>query len=117
MQRTPTTPNVGVKERRYRVGQGRPSETADTEISGKVVGEGTKAAPPGTIGLSGPPDIRRGPRKIKIALCEPREGYDPGRLEMALRMLISEKDIIEYFARKLPPGRPAPHHSPNRKSR
>ena len=51
MQRTPTTPNVGVEERRYRVGQDRPSGTADKGISGKAVGESTKPAPPGTIGL------------------------------------------------------------------
>ena len=51
MQRIPTTPIVGVEERRFRVGQDRPSGTADKGISGKVVGEGEKPAPPGTIGL------------------------------------------------------------------
>ena len=51
MQRTPTTPNAGVEERRSRVGQDRPSGTADKGISGKAVGEREKPAPPGTLGL------------------------------------------------------------------
>ena len=51
MQRTPTTPKVGVEERPYRVGQDRPSGTADKGISEKAVTERSKLAPPGTIGL------------------------------------------------------------------
>ena len=51
MERTPTTPHVGVKERRCRAGQDRPSGEADKEISGKVVVESSRSAPPGTIGL------------------------------------------------------------------
>ncbi len=51
MQRIPTTPIVGVEERRFRVGQDRPSGTADKGILGKAVGEREKPAPPGTIGL------------------------------------------------------------------
>ena len=51
MQRTPTTPDAGVKERRYRAGQDRPSGTADQGVSVKAVGEQSKSAPPGTISL------------------------------------------------------------------
>lgn len=64
MQRTPTTPNVGVNERRYRVGQKRLSGTADKGISGKVVAGSSGSGPPGTIsleqagGLGSDPDHR-----------------------------------------------------------
>ncbi len=51
MQRTPTTPDADVEERRTRVGQERPSVTSDQGISVKTVGERAKAAPPGTISL------------------------------------------------------------------
>ncbi len=51
MQRIPTTPIVGVEERRFRVGQDRPSGTADKGISGKVVAEFSRSGPPGTIGV------------------------------------------------------------------
>lgn len=51
MHRIPTTPKVGVEERRYRVGHNRPSGTAGDGISGKVVGGRAKSAPPGTISI------------------------------------------------------------------
>lgn len=51
MQRTPTTPDAGVKERRYRAGQDRPPVKADDGVSVKAVGEQSKSAPPGTISL------------------------------------------------------------------
>ena len=50
MQRTPPTPDVGVKERRKRAGQSRPSGIVDKGISGKVVAE-SRSGPPGTIGV------------------------------------------------------------------
>ena len=51
MQRTPTTPNAGVEERRYTTGQTGPSGTSDNPISVKVVGEHAESTPPGTISL------------------------------------------------------------------
>ena len=51
MQRTPTTPDVGVEKRRYKVGQDGPSGTADQGISAKVVADSSRAGPPGTISL------------------------------------------------------------------
>ena len=51
MQRTPTTPNVGVNKRRYRAGQDRLSGTVDQGISVKVVREHAKSTPPGNISL------------------------------------------------------------------
>ena len=51
MQRTPTTPDVGVEERRYSADQDRPSGTADKEISRKVVARVSRSAPHGTISL------------------------------------------------------------------
>ncbi len=51
MQRTPPTPDVGVKERRKRAGQSRPSGIVDRGISGKVVAESSTFGPPGTISV------------------------------------------------------------------
>ena len=51
MQRTPTTPNAGVEERRNIAGQDRPSGKADNTISVKVVGGNAQSTPPGTISL------------------------------------------------------------------
>ena len=77
MKRTPTTPDVGVEGRRSRVGQYRPSETADKGISGKAVGVSTRAAPPGPIDLE-----------------EARErGSGP---DHATSALLSDKDVHEY---------------------
>ena len=39
MQKTPTTPNTGVDERPKRVGQDRPSGTADQGISAEYIAE------------------------------------------------------------------------------
>ena len=50
MQRTPTTPDVGVEERRYRAGQVRPSGTADKEISEEHIAEGGNGPEPGMAG-------------------------------------------------------------------
>jgi len=51
MKRTPTTPDAGVEERRYRVGQDRPSGTEDQGILVKVVAGVSRSAPHGTISL------------------------------------------------------------------
>ena len=51
MQRTTTKPNAGVEERRNRVGQDRPSGTADQGISQKVVAVVSGSTPHGTISL------------------------------------------------------------------
>ena len=51
MQRTPTTPDVGVEERRNSVGQDRPSGPADQGISQKVVAGASGSTPPGKISL------------------------------------------------------------------
>ena len=51
MQTTPTTPNVGVNERRNQMGRDRLSGTVDQVISVKVVREHAKSTPPGNISL------------------------------------------------------------------
>ncbi len=47
MQRTPTTTDAGVKARRYRAGQDRPSGTADKGISEEHVGQVENGPEPG----------------------------------------------------------------------
>jgi hypothetical protein len=37
--------------------------------------------------------------ELKITIVEPEGGYDEKRLQMALSLLISEKDFIDYFRR------------------
>ena len=90
MKRTPTTPNAGVNERRNRAGHERPSGTVGQGISEKVVAESSKSVPPGTISF-------RQARGLKIILTEREGGNDSARLFMALNMLISEKEFVDYF--------------------
>lgn len=84
------TPNTGVDERQNRLGQDRPSVTAENGISGKVVAESARSGPPGNIGLEQT-------RELKIKFTEREGGYDPDKLFMAISMLISERDFIDYF--------------------
>jgi hypothetical protein len=42
----------------------------------------------------------RPPRDLKIVIAERQGGYTPQRLLMALNMLISEKDFIDYFGQQ-----------------
>ncbi len=39
-------------------------------------------------------------RDLKIVFVEPKGGYEEKRLSMALSLLISEKDFIEYFCQQ-----------------
>ncbi len=50
MQRTPTTPHVGVEERRRRVGQDRPSGESEQAISEEHVAKGGNGPEPSTNG-------------------------------------------------------------------
>jgi hypothetical protein len=51
----------------------------------------------------------RPPQDIDIELVEPEGGIDSNRLSLALSMLISEKDIIEFFTPSPPRFKPANH--------
>ena len=95
MKTTPRTPNTGVEERQNRVGQDRPSGTVDSGISGIVVAESARFGPPRTIGLEQA-------RELKIVFTDRKGRYDADRLFMALSMLISEKDFIDYFRKQKP---------------
>ena len=50
MQRTPTTPDVGVEERRSRAGQDRPSGTASQGISEEHIAQAGNGPEPGIDG-------------------------------------------------------------------
>ena len=73
MQRTPTTPDAGVDERPNRVGQSRPSGTADKGISGKVVAESPRSGPPGTISLEEARELLGNPRLTDEQVEETKE--------------------------------------------
>ena len=60
---------------------------------------------------------RKPSRDLKIILIEPKGGCDQKRLSMALRMLISEKDVVEYFRQKHPPNSDAARDSKPLKQR
>ncbi len=53
--------------------------------------------------------MRKQPRDIETEFVEPEGGFDPKRLSMALRMLVSEKDVIEHFDSLHPDSRPTVH--------
>ena len=73
MQRTPPTPDVGVKERRKKVGQSRPSGTVEKGISGKVVAESSSSGPPGTISLEEARELLGNPRLTDEQVEETKE--------------------------------------------
>jgi len=81
MQRTPTTPNVGVKERRCRVGQNRPSGESEQAKSEKV--------------LTGPLDHSSHEQSVPGPETPTAREYDSG-LDHATSALLSDKDVREY---------------------
>lgn len=75
METTPTTPHVGVKGRRARVGRERPCGTADKQISGEVVAQSLTLEPPGTINLEQGREPHTDPKLTDEQVEEFRELY------------------------------------------
>lgn len=54
--------------------------------------------------------MSRQPPELKVIIVERKEGYDRKRLSVALSLLISEKDIVDYFSRATGSSDPLDKH-------